>query len=80
MHWIAWPCPQPVEPRPPSAHIPGVVGAEPSLHAHALPGGALGATPAWQTVQGADAWWALRFTPRVARVDEALLLEVSTTE
>ncbi|MCZ8091918.1 MAG: DNA polymerase Y family protein [Acidovorax sp.] len=29
---------------------------------------------------GTEAWWALRFTPRVARVDEALLLEVSTTE
>ena len=80
MHWIAWPCPQPVEPRPPSAHAPGVAGAEPSLHAHAPSGGVPGATPTWQTVQGAEAWWALRFTPRVARVDEALLLEVSTTE
>lgn len=29
---------------------------------------------------GTEAWWALRWTPRVARVDEALLLEVSTTE
>lgn len=27
----------------------------------------------------AAGWWALRFTPRVTRVDEALLLEVSTT-
>ena len=80
MHWIAWPCPHPVEPRPPSAHAPGVAGAEPSLHAHAPSGGVPGATPTWQTVQGAEAWWALRFTPRVARVDEALLLEVSTTE
>ena len=80
MHWIAWPCPQPVEPRPPSAHAPGVAGAEPSLHAHALPGGAPAAATTWQTVQGAEAWWALRFTPRVALVDEALLLEVSTTE
>ena len=80
MHWIAWPCPQSVEPRPPAAHAPGVAGAEPSLHAHALPGGAPAAATTWQTVQGAEAWWALRFTPRVALVDEALLLEVSTTE
>lgn len=28
----------------------------------------------------AQGWWALRFTPRVALVDEALLLEVSGTE
>ncbi len=28
----------------------------------------------------AAGWWALRFTPRVARLDEALLLEVSSTE
>src|SRR3546814_14585493 len=25
-------------------------------------------------------WWALQFTPRVARVDEALLMEVSGSE
>ena len=83
MHWIAWPCPLSVEPRPPAAHTAGVAGAEPSAPVPRLPSGAPGATcaaPAWQTVQGAEAWWALRFTPRVARVDEALLLEVSTTE
>lgn len=83
MHWIAWPCPQSVEPRPPAAHTAGVAGAEPSAPVPRLPSGGPGATcaaPAWQTVQGAEAWWALRFTPRVARVDEALLLEVSTTE
>lgn len=28
----------------------------------------------------AQGWWALRFTPRVALLDEALLLEVSSTE
>ncbi|MFT3815435.1 MAG: DNA polymerase Y family protein [Acidovorax sp.] len=35
----------------------------------------------WPPADAADAhWWALRFTPRVARLDEALLLEVSATE
>ncbi|MCZ2103349.1 MAG: DNA polymerase Y family protein [Comamonadaceae bacterium] len=33
--------------------------------------------PAATTVDDALAWWALRFTPHVARLDEALLLEVS---
>ena len=57
----------PLNPASP-APTPLGVGAEPSLHAHA-PGNVPGCAATWQTVQGAEAWWALRFTPRVARVD-----------
>jgi protein ImuB len=38
------------------------------------------AEPAPGVPADAAGWWALRFTPRVARLDEALLLEVSSTE
>ena len=33
--------------------------------------------PSDETQRSAWGWWALRFTPRVAQVDEALLLELS---
>lgn len=36
--------------------------------------------PAPGVPPAAQGWWALRFTPRVALLDEALLLEVSSTE
>jgi protein ImuB len=45
-----------------------------------LPGGALGPVCTLVDVDTALAWWALRFTPLVARVENALLLEVSGSE
>lgn len=80
--WIAWPCPQSVEPRPPAAHTAGVAGAEHSAPVPRLPVGGAGCDLCRARMANRarhEAWWALRFTPRVARVDEALLLEVSTT-
>ncbi len=78
MHWIAWPC------LPPPDGLPAGTASTSGAKVHA---GMAGATVQPASLQGAapgllgtEAWWALRFTPRVARVDEALLLEVSTTE
>lgn len=69
MHWIAWPLP----PTPTDSDAcPGV----------ALPSATVAAGPRQPLPQAQhEHWWALQFTPRVARVDgEALLLEVSATE
>lgn len=73
MHWIAWPSLPSCELSSASGYsapadaVAGMRAEGPSVIANV-------------TLPDADAWWALRFTPRVARVDEALLLEVSTTE
>lgn len=66
MHWIAWPLPPtPTDEEP----HPG----------RAAPAAAGPRQPLPQAPH--EHWWALQFTPRVARVeDEALLLEVSATE
>jgi protein ImuB len=39
-----------------------------------------GGPPALVDVLGALGWWALQFTPKVARLEDALLLEVSASE
>ena len=62
MPWIALQWP----PEAPPALCPAAEAAP------AAPGQGQPGTPA-----EALGWWALQFTPRVARVDEALLLEVS---
>ena len=64
MQWIALQWP----PEAPPALCPAAEAAP------AAPGQGQPGTPA-----EALGWWALQFTPRVARVDEALLLEVSGT-
>ncbi|MGV3681640.1 MAG: DNA polymerase Y family protein [Acidovorax sp.] len=66
MHWIAWPL----------LPIPAEDGAPPGVAAPVAGG------PRQPLPQAPhEHWWALQFTPRVARVgDEALLLEVSATE
>ena len=81
MHWIAWPC------LPPPDGLPASTAGTASTSGAKVHAGMAGATVQPASLQGAapgllgtEAWWALRFTPRVARVDEALLLEVSTTE
>lgn len=66
MHWIAWPLPP----------TPTDEGPHPG---RAAPAAAGPRQPLPQAPH--EHWWALQFTPRVARVeDEALLLEVSATE
>ncbi|EJE51236.1 hypothetical protein PMI14_04076 [Acidovorax sp. CF316] len=68
MHWIAWPLP-PTTPTDGGSSRPGA-GAPAAAGPH---------PPLPQAPH--EHWWALQFTPRVARVeDEALLLEVSATE
>jgi len=71
MHWIAWPLPPtPTDTGTDSDARPGVA---------VLPAAAGPRQPLPQAPH--EHWWALQFTPRVARVDgEALLLEVSGTE
>ena len=64
MHWIA------VQPAPEADVAAGTAGAS----------GVVGAVPALVDVGTALAWWALRFTPMVARVETALVLEVSGSE
>jgi protein ImuB len=64
LHWIAL---QPLL----DVAGPGPVGP--------LPAGAVGAE-AWADALTALGWWALQFTPKVARVGNALLLEVSASE
>lgn len=66
MHWIAWPL----------LPIPAEDGAPPGVAAPVAGG------PRQPLPQAPhEHWWALQFTPRVARVgDEALLLEVSASE
>ena len=49
------------------------------MHWIALPRPADDAQPEGLPAE-AGAWWALRFSPRVALIDESLLIEVSTTE
>ncbi len=70
MHWIAWPLPPtPTDTGTDSAARPGVAVPAATGRRQPLP-----------QAQHAH-WWALQFTPRVARVDgEALLLEVSGSE
>ncbi|MES2608590.1 MAG: DNA polymerase Y family protein [Pseudomonadota bacterium] len=72
MHWIAWPLPPtPTDTDTDSDARPVVVAV--------LPAAAGPRQPLPQAQH--EHWWALQFTPRVARVDgEALLLEVSATE
>jgi protein ImuB len=65
MHWIAL---QPL-PEPPQPEGDSLSGA-----------GGEGGSPALVDVLSALGWWALQFTPKVARVDDALLLEVSASE
>lgn len=69
MHWIAWPlAPIPTD----GSH--GGAGPDAAVQAAAGPREPVPQAPHAH-------WWALQFTPRVARVgDEALLLEVSATE
>lgn len=68
MHWIAWPLLPPLTDgsASPGAAMPAAATLQPR---HPLP------------QARHEHWWALQFTPRVARVDgEALLLEVSGSE
>ncbi|MFY3382859.1 DNA polymerase Y family protein [Paracidovorax sp. MALMAid1276] len=69
MHWIALP-------------LPGGCGpSAASAASAATAASAASAAESGRLDPAATAWWALRFTPRVALVDgEAVLLEVSTTE
>ncbi len=71
MHWIAWPLP----PTPTDSDVsPGVALPSATATATAGPRQPLPQAPH-------EHWWALQFTPRVAKVEsEALLLEVSGTE
>lgn len=69
MHWIAWP----LAPTPTDGSQGGA-GPDAALQAAAVPREPVPQAPHAH-------WWALQFTPRVARVgDEALLLEVSASE
>ncbi len=72
MHWLAlqWLPPDLAQARPRTPSAASTPPAPAKADADALP--ALSAE--------ARAWWALRFTPHVAWVDEALLLEVSACE
>lgn len=80
MHWIA------LQPTPEARSQP-VVPASDALSAAAVGSGAgagapasVPSTPHLADPQAALAWWALQFTPHVAQVEEALLLEVSASE
>jgi protein ImuB len=65
MHWIALqPLPEP--PRPKGERLSGEGGE--------------GGPPALVDALSALGWWALQFTPKVARLEDALLLEVSASE
>jgi protein ImuB len=66
MHWIALqPLPEPLRPEGCSLNVDGE---------------GEGGPPPLVDVLGALGWWALQFTPKVARVQDALLLEVSASE
>ncbi|WP_114968922.1 Y-family DNA polymerase [Rhodoferax ferrireducens] len=69
MYWIAL---QPL-PEPALAE-----GANPLCEGDHTPGE--GGSPALVDVLSALGWWALQFTPKVARLEDALLLEVSASE
>ena len=77
MHWIAlqWP-PEDCA----AAEHEGTIRPSPGRpKAAGAPSGGSGPREAGERGDEHLAWWALRFTPRVAWVDEALLLEVSPT-
>jgi len=69
MHWIALqPLPDPLLESPAGAGV-GVAGGTPPDSA-----------PALVDALAALGWWALQFTPKVARVQDALVMEVSASE
>lgn len=78
MHWIA------LQPQPDAAqaHQPGPTDTSWCAERSATLAGALlpASPPALSDPVAALGWWALQFTPKVARCEEALVLEVSASE